>query len=213
MKKKTALIFGTTEENGIAMIKYLNGKKYTVEGIYLKKIDKNLKSLSFLKKSNLHMFPKFNEVKITKLLKKNFNEIYFFGNQLNNKKTNLKNSEIFDIEINFLKVILDHIVLQKSKKSKFLYEGNSEMYGNLNYKKKDFKNNKQKPSSLFGLSKLINYEIIKSYRKMFNIPICTVVFFNHLAYLRTTACHKILNYKKIDDYSILPGKTILLKRI
>ncbi|MDC1011066.1 GDP-mannose 4,6-dehydratase [Candidatus Pelagibacter sp.] len=98
-------------------------------------------------------------------------------------------------------------------KDEFLYEGNSEMYGNLNYKKKDFKSNMQKPTSLFGLSKLINYEIIKSYRKMFNIPICTVVFSNHLAHLRTVACHKILNYKKIDDYSILPSKKTLLKRI
>ena len=78
---------------------------------------------------------------------------------------------------------------------------------------KDTSNNIQKPINLFGLSKLINYEIIKSYRKMFNVPICTVISFNHLVHLKTAACHKILNFKKIDDYSILSGKTVLLKRI
>jgi GDP-D-mannose dehydratase len=213
MKKKTALIFGITEKNGMVMMKYLNKKKYIIEGICLKTIDRNLKSLSFLKNSSLHTFPKFNEVKINKLLKKNFNEIYFFGDQVNIKKLSLKDSEIFDTEINFLKVILDFIVSQKIMKSKFLYEGSSQMYGNLNNKKKIFKNNIQKPINLFGLSKLINYEIIKSYRKMFNVPICTVISFNHLVHLKTAACHKILNFKKIDDYSILSGKTVLLKRI
>ena len=188
MKKKTALIFGITEKNGIVMMKYLHKKKYLIEGICLKKTKKNLKTLRFFKNSNLHKLPKFNEINITKLLKKNFNEIYFFEDQSNIKKSTLKKFEIFDKEINFLKIILDFIVSQKSIKSKFLYEGNSEMYDNLN-----FKNNKQKPKNLFGLSKLINYEIIKSYRKMFNIPTCTVIFLNHLVHLRTVACHKILN--------------------
>ena len=31
-------------------------------------------------------------------------------------------------------------------------------------------------SSPYGLSKLIGFEIIKSYREMFKIPVCSVIF-------------------------------------
>ena len=213
IKKKTALIFGISGQNGSYMAKYLIKKKYNIDGIYISKDYKKLKTLDLLKKTNLHTFPKFNELRLIKLLKKNFDKIYFFEEQSNLKESFTKNPEIIDGEINSLKVVLDYIVLQKGIKSKFLYEGNNEMYGDLNYKKKTPKKSSKKTNNYYGLSKLIAYEIIRSYRKMFNIPICTTIFFSDKLHLISAECYKILNKKKIDDYTIDLDKTVLLKKV
>jgi GDP-D-mannose dehydratase len=213
MIKKKALIFGITEVNGISMTKLLAKKNYLIHGVCLKKNVKNFKLLSLLKNVNLKIFPRFSETKIIKLLKKNFNEIYFFDDKSDINGSFVKNFEIFEKEINPLKVVLDYIVSQKGKKSKFLHESSIQIKSNLDYKKKLSKIDKKNLTNLFGLSKYITFEIIKSYRKMFNIPIGTVIFLNHTTPLRAAGCHKILNLKKIDDYYIMSGNKIILKKI
>ena len=211
--KKTALIVGISGQKGSYMAKYLIEKKYIVDGIYMNENYKNLKTLDLLKKANLYKFSKFNELRLIKLLKKNFDKIYFFEEQSNLKESFIKNPGTIDGEINSLKVILDYIVSQKGIKSKFLYEGSSEIYGDANYKKKITKESSKKPKNYYGLSKLIAYEVIKSYRKMFNIPICTAIFFNDKLHLISAGCYKILSKKKMDDYIIALDKTVLLKKV
>ena len=87
------------------------------------------------------------------------------------------------------------------------------MYGNISYKKKFTKMDKKKPITPYGLSKFIGYEIIKSYRKMFNLPICTAIFFKQENEKIANRFHKILNSKKIEDYIIAPDNKVSLKRI
>ena len=110
-------------------------------------------------------------------------------------------------------MILDFIVSQKGKKSKLLYRGSSKMYGNISYKKRFTKVNQKKPINPYGLSKFIGYEIMKSYRKMFNLPICTIILFSHEYVSIVSSFHKILNSKKIEDYIIAPDNKVSLKRI
>jgi GDPmannose 4,6-dehydratase len=208
MIRKKALIYGVTCQDGIYLAKYLIENKYTVHGICKHKKFKNIKNLNILKKIKVNIFPKFNKKKLANLLKKNFNEIYFLG-----EETSIKNTEIYNNEIAPMKVILDVIVLQKNKKSKFLYRASSKMYGNINYKKKFNLMDKKKPITPHGLSKFIGYEIIKSYRKMFNLPVCTAIFFKQEHEKIANRFHKILNLKKIEDYAILPGNKISLKKI
>ena len=193
--KKKALIFGITEQDGSYMAKLLIEKNYSVYGICRKKNYKNLKALNLLTKVNLYILPRLNELKIYQLLKKNFNEIYFLGGQSSVNDSFLKRVETYESQISPLKVILDYIVQQKGAKSKFLYAGSSEIYGNANYNKKLTEDDKKKPVSPYGLSKLIGYEIIKSYRKMFNIPVCTAILFNHESPLRPEkfVFNKIIN--------------------
>lgn len=193
--KKKALIFGITEQDGSYMAKLLIEKNYSVYGICRKKNYKNLKALNLLTKVNLYILPKLNELKIYQLLKKNFNEIYFLGGQSSVIDSFLKRVETYESQISPLKVILDYIVQQKGAKSKFLYAGSSEIYGNANYNKKLTEDDKKKPVSPYGLSKLIGYEIIKSYRTMFNIPVCTAILFNHESPLRPEkfVFNKIIN--------------------
>jgi GDPmannose 4,6-dehydratase len=166
------------------MAKLLIEKNYSVHGICRKKNHKNLKALNLLTKVNLYILPRLNELKIYQLLKKNFNEIYFLGGQSSVNDSFLKRVETYESQISPLKLILDYIVQQKVVKSKFLYAGSSEIYGNANYNKKLTEDDKKKPVSPYGLSKLIGYEIIKSYRTMFNIPVCTAILFNHESPLR-----------------------------
>jgi GDPmannose 4,6-dehydratase len=205
MIRKKALIYGVTSQIGIYLAKYLIENKYTVHGICKYK---KQKELSFLEKNKIHIFSKFNKKKITNLLKKNFDEVYFLEEQIS-----VKSPEIYNSEISPMKVILDFIVLQKGKKSKLLYRGSNKMYGYINYKKKLSKVNPKKPVNPYELSKFISYEIIKSYRKMFSIPICTAIFFSHEYAMIVNKFHKILNFKKIEDYAIVPGNKILLWKI
>ena len=195
MKIKTALIFGITGQDGVYMAQLLIKKNYIVHGISRGKNYKNLKTLGLLSKVKLHIFPRMNGLKIFTLLKKNFNEIYFLGGQSSVSDSFSKRIETYDSQITPLKIILDYLVQQKGTKSKFLYAGSSEMYGNINYKKKIVEDDKKKPVSPYGLSKFIGYEIIKSYRKMFQIPVCTAILFNHESFLRSESFifKKIIN--------------------
>jgi GDPmannose 4,6-dehydratase len=208
MNKKKVLIFNINQEKGAYLAKYLLKKKYVVHGVCRDKKLKNLKDLDLQEKIRTYIFLKFDKKKLSNLLKKNFDEIYFLDQQITKKNLELYNSEISPV-----KLILDYIVLQKGKKTKFLYEGSSKMYGNINYKKKVIIKSNQKPTSFFGLSKLINYEIIKSYRQMFNIPICLVIILNYEPFTISGKLQKILNSKKIEDFIIMPNNKILLKNI
>ena len=184
MYKKTALIFGITGQDGSHMAKFLVQKKYSVHGTCRGNNYKNLIKLNLLKKINLHIHKKFNDKKLLKLLKKNFDEIYFLGGQSSVSESFKKRAETYDSQIQPLKNILDFITFQKNKKSKFLYAGSSELFGNINKKKKIKVDSKKKPLSPYGMSKFISYEIIKSYRKMYKLPICTAILFNHESHLR-----------------------------
>jgi len=184
MNKKTALIFGITGQDGSHMAKFLVQKKYSVHGTCRGNNYKNLIKLNLLKKINLHIHKKFNDKKLLKLLKKNFDEIYFLGGQSSVSESFKKRAETYDSQIQPLKNILDFITFQKNKKSKFLYAGRSELFGNKKKKKKIKVDSKKKPLSPYGMSKFISYEIIKSYRKMYKLPICTAILFNHESHLR-----------------------------
>lgn len=193
--KKTVLIFGINGQDGSYLAKKLIEKKYSVYGITRNKNYENLFRLNILKKIRLFNYSNFNDKKIKKLLKKNFNEIYFLAGQTSVKVSFLKRILTYESNIEPLKNILDYIVNQKGKKTKFLYAGSSEMFGNINKKKKINEKSKKKPMSPYGMSKLIGYEIIKSYRLIYNIPVCTAILFNHESPLRK----KSFVFKKIVD--------------
>ena len=205
MKRKKALIFGVTGQDGSYMSKYLIKKNYIVHGICRRKNFVNLKKLGVYKKINLHLIFKTNKSKILNVLNKNFDEIYFLGGQSNVYNSFKNEQETYNSQIEPLKIILNYINLQKNKKSKFLYAGSSEMFGNAKGKNKIKEKDIKKPTSPYGLSKLIGYEIIKSYRQMYSLPICTAILFNHESPLRTQkyVFKKIIeNVKKINQKRI-----------
>ena len=62
--------------------------------------------------------------------------------------------------------------------------------------KRELTKKSKKPVSPYGMSKLIGYEIVKSYRSIYKIPVCTAILFNHESPLRS----KNFVFKKIVDH-------------
>ena len=75
------MIFGINGQDGAYLAKKLIDKKYSVLGITRTKRYTNLRKLGIIKKIKLFHFSKFDDVKIKKVLKKNFTEIYFLAGQ------------------------------------------------------------------------------------------------------------------------------------
>jgi GDPmannose 4,6-dehydratase len=217
MKIKKALIFGITGQDGPYLANYLIKKKYKVTGIYRRKKFINLKKLNLLNKIDLKLVKKIQKENINKILKNNYDEIYFLSGQSSVTLSFDKSAETYESQIEPLKIILDFIRNQKKKKTKFLYSSSAEMFGNINDKKKINEESKKKPISPYGLAKLIGYEIVKSYREMYKIPVCSAILFNHESSLRQNnfIFKKILdNLKKIkknDRHKLIVGN-IEIKR-
>lgn len=192
MKPKKALIFGITGQDGSYLAKYLLRKNYKVDGISKKLNTKNLTTLKI--KNKIRIF-KYNQ-NIIKLLKKNnYREIYFFGGQSNVVKSFSEKKITYNSQIKPFIPVLEYLRINESK-AQFLYACSSEIFGNFEFKKKKNENSFKQPISPYGLSKLIGYEIIKSYREMFKVNACSAIFFNHESPLRS----KEYVVKKIIDY-------------
>jgi GDPmannose 4,6-dehydratase len=181
--KKKALIFGITGQDGSYLSSILLKKGYAIYGVRRKINNKNLNKLNILNKIKFITIKNNNYKKLNFILNKNFDEIYFLGGQSSVVNSFKNEDDTYYSQIDPIKYILEYIKNQKLEKSKFLYAGSSEIFGNQK-KKKLNENSLKSPQSPYGLSKLISFEIIKSYREMFKIPVCTAILFNHESSLR-----------------------------
>ena len=183
--KKKALIFGIAGEDGSCLVKELLKKNYSVFGVTkLNKLN-NLQKLSILNKASIYTLKKFTEKKIIAILKKRFDTIYFFGvkSKINQSFANDKiatGSNVVPVKI-ILEFIRNH-----QKTAKFLFASSGEIFGNQGFKKLN-ENSEKMPLSPYGLSKLMCFEMIKSYREMFKLKVCSLIFFNHESCLRDNA--------------------------
>ncbi len=180
--KKKALIIGISGQDGIYLSKILLSKKYNVYGI-TRGNTKNLIKSNLINKLKLFVLKDINDKNLLSVLKKFYHEIYFLGGQSNVKKSYNLQEETYNSQIEPVKIILEFIRKQK-KKSKFLFAASSDMYGQKKTKKKIKEIDEKNPVSPYAMSKLICFEIIKSYRNMFNLPVCSVILFNHESHYR-----------------------------
>ena len=185
--KKKILIIGISGQDGAYLAKlYLDKKIYEVHGIVRSQNNPNLETLGIRKLLKIHLIKNFkdsNRNKLIKILKINFDKIFFFGGQ-SSVKDSFKDKEYETYESQILPVreILEYLRKSK-KKTKFLFAASSEMYGDMK-KKKISERSKTEALSPYALSKIASYEIIKSYRLMFNLPVFSMIFFNHESDLR-----------------------------
>ena len=182
MKLKKALIFGISGQDGSYLAKLLLSKKYLVHGVSRKKKNINLKKLNINNKVKISILKLNNEKKIFSILNKGFDEIYFCGGQSNIIDSyNDKEQETYESQIIPVSHILEYIRLRNNK-IKFIFSCSSEIFGKL--KKKISELDEKKPLSPYGLSKLAAFEIIKSYREMFQLEVSSAILFNHESLLR-----------------------------
>lgn len=183
--KKKALIFGITGQDGSYLANLLIEKNYLVHGVARKKNLTNLKKLKISHKIKVNILKKNSDINQTnKILKKMFDEIYFCGGQSSVKDSFFnKEYETYESQVLPVQNILEFIRKSK-KKIKFLYCSSSEIFGNHKNHKKLKETDRKNPVSPYALAKLTGYEIVKSYREMFNLPVFSIILFNHESPLR-----------------------------
>lgn len=202
--KKKILIYGITGQDGSYLAENYLEKKFIVHGISRKKSgwDRNLKKLGILNKLKIFKLDK-KYKNLNKILLNNYTYIFFLGGQSSVIASYKKlEQETYDSQILPLQTILENLRTKKICKTKLMFSSSSEIFG-YHKKKKLNEESLKKPLSPYALSKLIGYEIVKSYREMFDLDVFTIIFFNHESALRSDdfIFKKLLNYIKTKNFS------------
>ena len=192
MKKKKALIFGVTGQDGAYLSKFLLKKKYFVYGVKIissiintQRIDDIYKDINYQSNFILLYGDLTDASSILNLIKKvNPNEIYNLAAQ-SHVKVSFEVPE-YSADVNGLGTlrILEAIrSLNLEKKVKFYQAGTSEMFGST---KKKFQNEKTNfhPVSPYAVSKCFAHWITKNYREAYGIYACNGILFNHESPIR-----------------------------
>ena len=192
MKKKIALIFGITGQDGAYLARFLLKKGYLVHGVKRRSSSFNTKRVDSIykdpneKKSNfiLHYGDLVDSLSILKLIKKtNPDEIYNLGAQ-SHVHVSFEVPE-YTANVNALGTlrILDAIKTLNKNNIKFYQAGSSEMFGQVKSKAQNEKTPFH-PKSPYAASKIYSHWITINYRESYNIFASNGILFNHESPLR-----------------------------
>ena len=187
MKKKIALIFGVTGQDGAYLSKFLLKKNYKVYGVKRRSSSINTKRIDDIyndinSKSDFVLFygDLTDSSSILNLIKKTRpDEIYNLAAQ-SHVQVSFEVPE-YSAEVNSLGTlrILEAIKnLNFEKKIKFYQAGTSEMFGKT---KEKFQSERTPfyPASPYGVSKCFAHWITVNYREAYGIFACNGILFNH----------------------------------
>ena len=191
MKKKIALIFGVTGQDGAYLSKFLLKKRYIVHGVKRRNSTINTYRIDdiykepFSKKQNfiLHYGDISDSLSIFKIINKiKPDEIYNLAAQ-SHVAVSFKLPE-YTTNVDALGTlrILDAIV-QSKKKIKFYQAGSSEMFGKV-VETPQTEKTPFYPRSPYGVAKLYSHWITINYRESYNMFASNGILFNHESPLR-----------------------------
>ena len=198
MKKKIALIFGISGQDGAYLANFLLKKKYFVIGITRNNSNQNLlkiKKINIKKKLLIYKNKKVTRFFLEKVLNqsKKINEIYYLSGETSPLKSIGKPIDTIDSNVVSIIKILEFIRV-KSKKTKFFYASSSEIF-EKNKKNVFDENSKFGPRTPYGISKAAGQWFVRFYRQHYNLFCCSGILFNHESPLRS----KDFIFKKIID--------------
>ena len=186
MKKKIALIFGITGQDGSYLAEFLMKKNYIVHGVKRRssspnteRIDHIFDSVNFKSKNIFLHYGDLSDVTslYSIIYKTNPDEIYNLAAQSHVKIS----SSIPEYTANITGLgslrILEIIRFYKKKKIKFYQASSSEMFGSS--KPPQNENTKFSPCSIYAISKIFSFHTVKYYREAYNIHACNGILFNH----------------------------------
>jgi GDPmannose 4,6-dehydratase len=186
MKKKIALIFGVTGQDGSYLAEFLIKKNYIVHGVKRRSSSPNTDRIDhifdFLDFKSKKFFLHYGDLSdVTSLLniiyKTNPDEIYNLAAQSHVKIS----SAIPEYTANITGLgslrILEIIRFYKKKKIKFYQASSSEMFGSS--KPPQNENTKFLPCSMYAISKIFSFHTVKYYRDAYKIHACNGILFNH----------------------------------
>ena len=192
MKKKIALIFGVTGQDGAYLSKFLLKKKYKVYGvkrrssiINTQRIDDIYKDINLQSNFVLFYGDLTDSSSISNLIEKTKpDEIYNLAAQ-SHVQVSFEVPE-YSAEVNSLGTlrILEAIKnLNLEKKVKFYQAGTSEMFGRTKERYQN-ENTPFYPASPYGVSKCFAHWITVNYREAYKIFACNGILFNHESPIR-----------------------------
>ena len=186
MKKKTAIIFGVTGQDGSYLSELLLKKNYIVHGIKRKSSSFNTHRIDHIfenKKSKnffLHYGDTSDSNSIQKLLSKiKPDEVYNLAAQSHVAVSFSIPEYTSNVDAIGTLRILDAIkFLNLEKRTKFYQAGTSEMFGEV----QEIPQNEKTPfypKSPYAVSKVYAHWITKNYRESYNMFACNGILFNH----------------------------------
>lgn len=213
MKRKKALIFGATGQDGSYLIDLLLKKNYIVHGVKRRGSSPNTSRLDHLySKDSSRLRPNFySKGSLT----------IHYGDLLDNSSlhrliVDIKPDEIYNLAaqshvkisseipeytanvngIGVLKLLEIIKSLKREKKIKFYQASSSEMFGNTLPPQNE--NSKFNPQSIYAISKLFAYNVVKYYREAYGLFASNGILFNHESPRRTYnfVTKKIINALK-----------------
>ncbi len=186
MKKKTAIIFGVTGQDGSYLLEFLLKKNYIVYGLIRKSATGNTKNINHLinndklfnKRFFLEKGDLLDSISINNIIKKiQPDEIYNFADQDNVGWS--KDIPLYSFNITTMSVIQIYEFLKTQKKKiKFFQPVSSNMFG-LTNENLLTENSILSPASVYALAKSSTYLASKMYSKINKLFICGAIFFNH----------------------------------
>lgn len=186
MKKKSALIFGVTGQDGAYLSKFLLKKNYIVHGVKRRSSTLNTYRIDdiyndpFSKKKNffLHYGDLSDPLSIFKIIKQiQPDEIYNLAAQSHVAVSFNLPEYTTNVDALGTLRILDAIV-QSKKKIKFYQAGSSEMFGKVVETPQNEKTPFY-PRSPYGVAKVYSHWITVNYRESYNLFACNGILFNH----------------------------------
>jgi GDPmannose 4,6-dehydratase len=186
MKKKIALIFGVTGQDGYYLTELLIKKRYIVHGVKRRsssiptiRIDKYLNNKNFI----LHYGDITDNASIQNLINSiNPDEIYNLAAQSHVGVSFF--TPLYTANVNAIGVLaILEAIKNNKKKIKFYQAGTSEMFGDT----KDKTQNEKtifNPQSPYGTAKVFAHQITKNYRDAYKIFASNGILFNHESPIR-----------------------------
>ena len=188
IKKKVALIFGITGQDGSYLAEFLLKKNYIIHGVKRRsssanteRIDHLFDSLNF---SNKNFFIHYGDISdgtstLSIINKIKPDEIYNLAAQSHVRVSFDVPEYTADITALGALRILESIRILNLKKTKYYQASSSEMFGLVKNKKSLNELTPFHPRSIYGISKVFAFNTAVHYREAYGIFACNGILFNH----------------------------------
>jgi len=188
IKKKVALIFGITGQDGSYLAEFLLKKNYIIHGVKRRsssanteRIDHLFDSLNF---SNKNFFIHYGDISdgtstLSIINKIKPDEIYNLAAQSHVRVSFDVPEYTADITALGALRILESIKILNLKKTKYYQASSSEMYGLVDKKKSLNEKTPFHPRSVYGVSKVFAYHATVHYREAYGLFASNGILFNH----------------------------------
>ena len=188
LKKKKALIFGITGQDGSYLAELLLKKNYIIHGVKRRSSSANTEGIDHLFDSvdfkNKNIFIHYGDISdgtstLNIINKIKPDEIYNLAAQSHVRVSFDVPEYTADVTALGSLRILEAIRILNLKKTKYYQASSSEMYGLVKNKKSLNEKTPFHPRSVYGVSKVFSYHTAVHYREAYNIFASNGILFNH----------------------------------